>query len=138
MTLQSFFFILTDFIFDKPFAIQIHLRNCDLDFNSELQEMGVTFGQMEGLEMPYERIGSRCYEMRKYAPYFVAEISCKDEELKDACATLERYIGRFCEPENIKGNHGYFIIHFVSITLLQFRPSRFTNRQHFSANHQDQ
>ena len=66
--------------------------------------MGVTFGQMEeGLEIPYQRIGSRAYEVRRYDSYFVAEVQATDAELQTAFNLLERYIGRRGEPENIKG-----------------------------------
>eukprot|EP01032_Pedospumella_encystans_P018363 gene18363-20907_t len=66
--------------------------------------MGVAFGQMEGLEIGYDRVGSRLYEVRRYPPHFVAEVECRDDELQSACEDLDRYIGRFTEPENVKGS----------------------------------
>ncbi len=65
--------------------------------------MGVAFGQMEGLEIAYDRVDSRLYEVRRYPPHFVAEVECRDDELQSACEDLDRYIGRFSEPENVKG-----------------------------------
>ena len=56
--------------------------------------MGVAFGRIEDACVEFVTIKTgKEYELRSYEPFFVAEIECDDEHLKDSFVRLMRYIG---------------------------------------------
>ncbi len=48
------------------------------------------------------------YEIRRYPPFFVAEVVTSENELNDSFRELARYIGVFGTPENEKGTRGFY------------------------------
>ena len=66
--------------------------------------MGTAFGSIKDKCVDYELLyHSNKYEVRKYAPMFVAEIECDDQHYKSAILTMQRYLGTVGAPENVKG-----------------------------------
>jgi hypothetical protein len=65
--------------------------------------MGAAFGSINDTCLDYTLIESGKYEIRSYNSYYVAELECSDENLKDAFAAMLRYVGADCVPENVRG-----------------------------------
>jgi hypothetical protein len=67
------------------------------------RKMGAAFGSISDTCLDYTLIESGKYEIRSYNSYYVAELDCGDENLKDAFAAMLRYVGADCVPENVRG-----------------------------------
>jgi hypothetical protein len=65
--------------------------------------MGAAFGSISDACLDYTLIESGKYEIRSYNSYYVAELECSDENLKDAFAAMLRYVGADYVPENVRG-----------------------------------
>jgi hypothetical protein len=67
--------------------------------------MGIVFGVTGAKEPPYSLIHSNAFEVRRYEPYFVAEVRKQlgdNKEDNESFSILAKYIGVFGKPQNIK------------------------------------
>ena len=68
--------------------------------------MGIVFGITGSKEPTFQLLKSGKYEIRKYNPYFIAEVSCDNSN--EEFQILAKYIGVWGNPENMLSKYILF------------------------------